>query len=278
MWGSSPLTRGKRRARPTYRRLSRLIPAHAGKTALDMYEDTRVGAHPRSRGENGGRVAGLRGLRGSSPLTRGKRWPRGWPAWPARLIPAHAGKTHGDMGMVPRDKAHPRSRGENWPDGSSPTCCPGSSPLTRGKRNRPRRRRKRKRLIPAHAGKTQARQHAYRAQPAHPRSRGENLLLAVGVALHLGSSPLTRGKLRGRRAGRLQWRLIPAHAGKTPTPRSRESPPAAHPRSRGENYGVTCFTHQVAGSSPLTRGKRGLLVGDRERLGLIPAHAGKTSS
>ena len=70
--------------------------------------------------------------------------------------------------------------------------------------------------------------------------------------------------------------LIPAHAGKTPhrilaTARSR-----AHPRSRGENTDAQAARAGDAGSSPLTRGKRRERVTERRRLGLIPAHAGKT--
>ena len=50
----------------------------------------------------------------------------------------------------------------------------------------------------------------------------------------------------------------------------------AHPRSRGEN--VVCFfvPSAVQGSSPLTRGKLNGVLVSSERLGLIPAHAGKT--
>ena len=51
-WGSSPLTRGKQRIRPTSLSRAGLIPAHAGKTPdrLGRHQDRR--AHPRSRGEN----------------------------------------------------------------------------------------------------------------------------------------------------------------------------------------------------------------------------------
>ena len=51
---------------------------------------------------------------------------------------------------------------------------------------------------------------------------------------------------------------------------------AAHPRSRGENVGAARHEACETGSSPLTRGKP---MGRRVwcwRLGLIPAHAGKT--
>ena len=91
--GSSPLTRGKRAGR--YPRADRrgLIPAHAGKTADLVSNCVHHRAHPRSRGENTDDELAAGESGGSSPLTRGKRWPRGWPAWPAGLIPAHAGKT-----------------------------------------------------------------------------------------------------------------------------------------------------------------------------------------
>ncbi len=70
--GSSPLTRGKRSARRGRKRLTGLIPAHAGKTARSHARGRRTAAHPRSRGENSA-LGGLTGmLPGSSPLTRGK--------------------------------------------------------------------------------------------------------------------------------------------------------------------------------------------------------------
>ena len=52
----------------------------------------------------------------------------------------------------------------------------------------------------------------------------------------------------------------------------------AHPRSRGENSSEAGDEKGSTGSSPLTRGK--LLMRTNENLvgGLIPAHAGKTSS
>ena len=91
--GSSPLTRGKLGELIEWRDEHGLIPAHAGKTTPRNCPAWPVPAHPRSRGENrGGRGLGV-GLRGSSPLTRGK--PLNGPKTPLcdGLIPAHAGKT-----------------------------------------------------------------------------------------------------------------------------------------------------------------------------------------
>ena len=51
--------------------------------------------------------------------------------------------------------------------------------------------------------------------PAHPRSRGENEDFNCLPERIEGSSPLTRGKLRGGELEFVPERLIPAHAGKT---------------------------------------------------------------
>ena len=51
---------------------------------------------------------------------------------------------------------------------------------------------------------------------------------------------------------------------------------SAHPRSRGENDRITKPARVIVGSSPLTRGKRRLILVTMMMIGLIPAHAGKT--
>ena len=131
-------------------------------------------------------------------------------------------------------------------------------------------------LIPAHAGKTCSGRRKQPRTRAHPRSRGENHPSHQAAASRMGSSPLTRGKRRRPHPPPPRCRLIPAHAGKTMGSSPTPLPTAAHPRSRGE-YGVSPVvpTNQ-RGSSPLTRGKPGLLPVRDPRGGLIPAHAGKT--
>ena len=72
--------------------------------------------------------------------------------------------------------------------------------------------------------------------------------------------------------------LIPTHAGKTLMVVIMVSFCGAHPHSRGENRAFDVLSVGRMGSSPLTRGKlidSGVGGG---RGGLIPAHAGKTSS
>ena len=155
-------------------------------------------------------------------------------------------------------RAHPRSRGENSPASGTALRASGSSPLTRGKRSGRVAMPKRHRLIPAHAGKTPCGRTIARRCTAHPRSRGEN-----------GG---------GRPSGPEAQGLIPAHAGKTTLSNLTSSLTRAHPRSRGENSSTDAIAASVSGSSPLTRGKLSGLCLGRFGPGLIPAHAGKTSS
>ena len=275
--GSSPLTRGKPvRVGHAYW-WSGLIPAHAGKTSSLTDRQTPRPAHPRSRGEN--RAAAEQAVRavGSSPLTRGKHGNTMPLGALIGLIPAHAGKTLRQRRPRPRQRAHPRSRGENRWRACTQSGASGSSPLTRGKRFVDDVFDAQDRLIPAHAGKTASPQAHAQTHEAHPRSRGENEALRASSDALMGSSPLTRGKHRRVGDPHQPLGLIPAHAGKTPGRPRRPTLGAAHPRSRGENARANDPACPRRGSSPLTRGKLGgdKLVGVLSRL--IPAHAGKTS-
>ena len=152
-----------------------------------------------------------------------------------RLIPAHAGKTYPKCPCPIGGRAHPRSRGENPTFAAKSPICAGSSPLTRGKRDRRNCQRLPIRLIPAHAGKTVVDELGHLPCAAHPRSRGENQVSNLMPDSLEGSSPLTRGKLGGNELVGVLSRLIPAHAGKTFIWSAPDLKTAAHPRSRGEN-------------------------------------------
>ena len=133
-------------------------------------------------------------------------------------------------------------------------------------------------IIPAHAGKTSLMIFTERIAEDHPRSRGENQDVGVLDLTNTGSSPLTRGKPHHGNQEAPPTRIIPAHAGKTPVASSGPRSTLDHPRSRGENWAEAGMSISIRGSSPLTRGKQGdRLVGSRPP-GIIPAHAGKTSS
>ena len=213
--GSSPLTRGKHLSARRCSRGVGLIPAHAGKTRRRTRTLAPCGAHPRSRGENIECRPECDADDGSSPLTRGKR-SRAWSPTPTPgLIPAHAGKTPGPPRRPRGRQAHPRSRGENVRPAARGVAYDGSSPLTRGKHGVYAGWAPGIGLIPTHAGKTTACPAARPAGRAHPHSRGENHDRDAYPDPRPGSSPLTRGKRRGRHQRLRSRRLIPTHAGKT---------------------------------------------------------------
>ena len=274
--GSSPLTRGKQVAVRGACGVGGLIPAHAGKTAASARPSASCRAHPRSRGENEIRFRPGWLVWGSSPLTRGKPDPGTMRSPSGGLIPAHAGKTQIATDAVKLQPAHPRSRGENVSGSYPATWQLGSSPLTRGKPSQAVSTGGTRGLIPAHAGKTLGRANAPRPGGAHPRSRGENCVVGDSGEHEVGSSPLTRGKPTPSSASHQWRRLIPAHAGKTSDSGESLTSVGAHPRSRGENPRATRAPRTKTGSSPLTRGKPGSVVCQRDELRLIPAHAGKT--
>ena len=172
--GSSPLTRGKLLLRGCGCGGIGLIPAHAGKTSGVSTTSRAPWAHPRSRGENGRGGDGDWPQGGSSPLTRGKPHLTVLQGRHNRLIPAHAGKTPHIIEQQSPEAAHPRSRGENSSPSRAASRARGSSPLTRGKLCPGNLTGCKRRLIPAHAGKTGAVWLACAACAAHPRSRGEN--------------------------------------------------------------------------------------------------------
>ena len=212
-------------------------------------------AHPRSRGENGGRWFRWPSRVGSSPLTRGKPALPWTPSLLGRLIPAHAGKTLRVILPPHVCRAHPRSRGENRRLQGHRRGGRGSSLLTRGKPDDSYHEYRRVRLIPAHAGKTVWSVFQLGDPSAHPRSRGENRTVRMVSPPQAGSSPLTRGKPTLGIALIYPPRLIPAHAGKTWSFSIFLSVFGAHPRSRGENAPHSTHADAVDGSSPLTRGK-----------------------
>ena len=73
-------------------------------------------------------------------------------------------------------------------------------------------------------------------------------------------------------------RIIPAHAGQTPSPRVQARQLADHPRACGANSVALCRAAMMYGSSPRMRGKRPEHRGPNGRGRIIPAHAGQTHS
>ena len=169
---------------------------------------------------------------------------------------------------------HPRACGEL---GSCPVHPPnnsGSSPRMRGTLLRGRRRPDDLRIIPAHAGNSPRIPARKRLASDHPRACGElgadtpatcpwsDHPRACGELEHVeeqlsrvaGSSPRMRGTRP--RAGRVRFRgrIIPAHAGNSPTDSPCGAWTADHPRACGELSGYAVYVVDDDGSSPRMRG------------------------
>ena len=233
--GSSPLARGTPGRQGRCLLLRGLIPARAGNTPQRRYALPPPRAHPRSRGEHLQWRLPPFLSRGSSPLARGTLPFIEQAGTPVGLIPARAGNTLSTGNTSSPLKAHPRSRGEHKFRISKANAVKGSSPLARGTRLRRIIARLARRLIPARAGNTPPTPAGILLMWAHPRSRGEHLIVGAFQASLRGSSPLARGtharvKCRNKRIG-----LIPARAGNTGYVRRSPRNARAHPRSRGEH-------------------------------------------
>ena len=153
----------------------------------------------------------------------------------------------------------------------------GSSPLARGTRIVSTARETEAGLIPARAGNTYAVKICLQYSGAHPRSRGEHLLRALGIIAVLGSSPLARGTQSRHLLPAALLGLIPARAGNTLLSVRSNIVVWAHPRSRGEHNKNAAVQRIQQGSSPLARGTRDADQLCQGALGLIPARAGNTS-
>ena len=198
-----------------YIQARRLIPACAGKTLAAEFGTLLLPAHPRVCGENAVAAGAAASAAGSSPRVRGKRSRRNPRRYRSRLIPACAGKTK--MTPMPTRSrwAHPRVCGENLAASKSAWAWMGSSPRVRGKRLLPSHSRNRGGLIPACAGKTDARGTQDKPSEAHPRVCGENCCCFLEEGCCGGSSPRVRGKRTTSAQPTEALGLIPACAGKT---------------------------------------------------------------
>ena len=111
----------------------------------------------------------------------------------------------------------------------------GSSPHTRGAPPYHRRGLSWRRIIPAYAGSTNLHHYLKETTWDHPRIRGEHHRLGCAGDFGRGSSPHTRGALRGVQGVVGDGRIIPAYAGSTSLASSGVIPVWDHPRIRGEH-------------------------------------------
>ena len=152
--GSSPLSRGTLGKKLRFSSPPRIIPAFAGNTTWGRYFYYNVVDHPRFRGEHLKSEENMEDLPGSSPLSRGTHRNRTDRMAALRIIPAFAGNTLPILFLISWIKDHPRFRGEHDMDVIEWAKKYGSSPLSRGTRQRRGFEQIQTRIIPAFAGNT----------------------------------------------------------------------------------------------------------------------------
>ena len=152
----------------------------------------------------------------------------------------------------------------------------GSSPRTRGTARSSAPGLTVYRFIPANAGNSLARLGGFRRLSVHPRERGEQVVIALGVDRVHGSSPRTRGTDRRVLVLHPRGRFIPANAGNRFPALDPPVTGTVHPRERGEQTRNRQLWHPTAGSSPRTRGTDRAQRCDSPSYRFIPANAGNS--
>ena len=236
---------------------NRIIPAHAGNSAVTSWDGMVVPDHPRACGElNLARALETISC-GSSPRMRGTRCIGQQNRPLLRIIPAHAGNST-PAALAPRiRRIIPAHAGNSTPAALAPRI---------------------RRIIPAHAGNSNLARALETISPDHPRACGELPCSTARSSPFRGSSPRMRGTPNHPRACDLARRIIPAHAGNSPArPRAR-APSADHPRACGELRFVSPSSSAASGSSPRMRGTPHPVEDGLPDRRIIPAHAGNSVS
>ena len=157
------------------------------------------------------------------------------------------------------------------------TRLPGSPPRMRGKPVVAEWFALEDGTTPAHAGKTFSSGLPSLPFWDHPRACGENVVEAGISEAGKGSPPRMRGKLRKIHYNAAHKGITPAHAGKTAGMYRGWMARWDHPRACGENRSYRSSTMTKRGSPPRMRGKLRERFEPILKVGITPAHAGKTS-
>ena len=131
--GSPPRMRGKVILLPSTRRVSRITPAHAGKSGLRTQAACGLRDHPRTCGEKQYRIRVAAPGVGSPPHMRGKDWDMPKVRAVGGITPAHAGKRRPLVTNQQLYQDHPRTCGEKPSPGRAGYLREGSPPRMRGK-------------------------------------------------------------------------------------------------------------------------------------------------
>ena len=173
---------------------------------------------------------------------------------------------------------HPRTCGAYSYTTVQTVWAEGSSPHMRGILNLANLLHHLTGIIPAHAGHTSFNVGGMNLYRDHPRTCGAYSPRWLFSRDGPGSSPHMRGILDCHALGRDADGIIPAHAGHTQPRKSPAPSHRDHPRTCGA-YVIQCRRYEsIPGSSPHMRGRLSALAFLTRWPGIIPAHAGHTSS
>ena len=167
-------------------------------------------------------------MRGARSL-RALAWSR------SGIIPACAGSTSVCFLGKFLVGDHPRMCGEHFNCEEVALMRVGSSPHVRGAHLDRRLPRRESGIIPACAGSTWPASPPWHSSWDHPRMCGEHRNIIACICVSLGSSPHVRGAQKHCRHRRGVPGIIPACAGSTSTPTTRNPTQWDHPRMCGEH-------------------------------------------
>ena len=273
--GPSPRVRGSRCRRGSRGRLTRSIPACAGKPLRGAFLQSRDAVHPRVCGEALPLRRPAPRRPGPSPRVRGSHHGEAARRRGARSIPACAGKPLRRPRLDRLGLVHPRVCGEAIGGLLGMLEVRGPSPRVRGSHRETRRRRGRPGSIPACAGKPSAPMMRSATARVHPRVCGEAPSCCRSSPRAEGPSPRVRGSPSPWLSAPASQGSIPACAGKPPAARPRLPPARVHPRVCGEAQPAAGTPRRHGGPSPRVRGSRPRASGRPQRGRSIPACAGK---
>ena len=232
---------------------------------------------------------------GSPPHARGRGHVRHRRGDGGRITPACAGKSARTARGPGPATDHPRMRGEEDVHRPQVVAFLGSPPHARGRAPPGHPCHPGRRITPACAGKRLSPVMVSNRSSDHPRMRGEERHVRVGLPGHRGSPPHARGRgllaaerapdggspphARGRARQGLEplpgGRITPACAGKRASPRGLGSTASDHPRMRGEEVWMDRSWERLWGSPPHARGRASRQSPPSLSRWITPACAGK---
>ena len=249
--------------------------SRAGKPIKKMLAYVHKRVYPRPCGETAYPALIAACVPGLSPPVRGNPARASMITLRWRSIPARAGKPRLSRSIPAGVKVYPRPCGETFRRDARALCATGLSPPVRGNHSRALTNIVTPRSIPARAGKPRTPKQCAGHRRVYPRPCGETRRRPPHPPSLRGLSPPVRGNPRRNKVEYVNFRSIPARAGKPVSRRAAMPPRAVYPRPCGETMLSQHARLDGLGLSPPVRGNPASRTGPIPRRRSIPARAGK---